>query len=277
MTGRPLEGRVAIVAGASRGIGMGAAVELGAAGAYVYALGRTLKAGTGDAKGSLSETLQQIRDLGGNGVAIACDCTDDAALGEVFARVKAERGRLDVLVNSVFAAPRFAASIGKRFWETPTGLWREVVDLGAGAAYLASWHGAQPLMDTAKREGSPTLIVNVSGRGAVRYRYNVIYGVGKAATERLTRDMALDLKEHSVAVASIWPNGHAVDPAKPETPRYNGRAVVALAVDPKIMDRTGAYFWTAELARDYGFTDEFGHEHPIADLTDSFSLDHAGQ
>jgi NAD(P)-dependent dehydrogenase (short-subunit alcohol dehydrogenase family) len=101
------------------------------------------------------------------------------------------------------------------------------------------------------------------------------YGVGKAATERLTRDMALDLKDRNVAIASIWPNGHAIDPAKPETPRYNGRGVVALAADPKIMERSGAHFWTAELGRDYGFSDEFGHIHPIADLTDSFSLDQA--
>jgi dehydrogenase/reductase SDR family protein 1 len=274
MVQRPLGGRVAVVAGASRGIGMGAAVELGAAGAFVYALGRTLNPGTGDAKGSLSETVGLIEELGGRGLAVACDCTDDQALAAIFARVKAEQGRLDVVVNSVFAAPRFGAAIGKRFWETSTDLWREVVDLGAKSAYLSSYHAAPQLIDTAKREGASTLLVNVTGRGALRYRYNVIYGVGKSATERLTRDGALDLKDHNVAVVSIWPNGHAIDPAKPETPRYNGRGVVALAADPKVMERSGAHFWTAELGRDYGFTDEFGNTHPIADLTDSFSLDH---
>ncbi|HEY3696670.1 SDR family NAD(P)-dependent oxidoreductase [Phenylobacterium sp.] len=275
MAQRPLEGRVAVVAGASRGVGMGCAVELGAAGAFVYALGRTLKPGTGDAKGSLTETVEQIEQLGGRGVAVACDCTDEQALADILARVKAEQGRLDVIVNSVFAAPRFGAAIGKRFWETSTDLWREVVDLGAKSAYLASYYAAPLMIDTAGRDRRPTLIVNVSGRGAVRYRYNVVYGVGKSATERLTRDMALDLKDHNVAVTSIWPNGHTVPPAEPETPRYNGRGVVALAADPKIMDKSGAHFWTAELAREYGFTDELGHAHPIADLTDTFSLDQA--
>lgn len=274
MTKRALDGRIAIVAGASRGIGMGAAVELGAAGALVYALGRTMTPGTGDGSGSLSETVALIESLGGRGVAIACDCTDEAAVAAVVRKVEAEHGRLDVLVNSVFAAPRFSAAIGKRFWETSTDLWREVVDLGARSAYVASVLAAPLLMQTARREGRPGLIVNVSGRGAVRYRYNVVYGVGKAATERLTRDMALDLKDQNVAVVSIWPNGHAIDPAKPETPRYNGRAVASLAADPAVMSRSGAHFWSAELGGEYGFTDEFGHVHQVAALTDEFSLDH---
>lgn len=275
MTGRALEGKVAIVAGASRGIGMGAAVELGAAGAVVYALGRTMAPGTGDRTGSLAETVGLIDSLGGRGVAVPCDCTDDAALAAVIRKIEVDHGRLDVLVNSVFSAPRFGAAIGKRFWETSTDLWREVVDLGARTAYVASVLAAPSLMATARREHRPTLIINVSGRGAVRYRYNVVYGVGKAATERLTRDMALDLKDQGVAVVSIWPNGHAIDPARPETPRYNGRAVVGLATDPLLMTKSGAHFWSAELGAEYGFTDEFGHAHAVAALTDEFSLDHA--
>jgi NAD(P)-dependent dehydrogenase (short-subunit alcohol dehydrogenase family) len=270
-----LEGRVAVVAGASRRIGMGIAVELAAAGAHVYALGRTLHPGTGEAEGSLSETVALMETLGGRGEAVVCDCMDEGAIAEVMAKVKAQHGRLDVLVNSVFSAARFGASVNKRFWEIPTSVWRDVVDLGARSAYLASWHAAPLLMETAKREGRPTLIVNVTGRGAVRYRYNVVYGVGKAATERLTRDMALDLKAHHVAAVSIWPNGHAVDPSKPETPRYNGRAVAALADDPAVLEKSGQYFWSAALGEEYGFTDEFGHRHPIGDLTDAFSLDHA--
>jgi dehydrogenase/reductase SDR family protein 1 len=274
---KPLEGCVAVVAGATRNIGMGAAAELGAAGAFVYALGRTLKPSASGANGSLTETLELIESLGGRGAAIACDCTDDEALGDVMRRVRAEQGRLDVLVNSVFAAPQFGASIGRRFWETPTSLWREVVDLGAGSAYLASWHAAPLLIETAESERRTPLIVNVTGRGALRYRYNVIYGVGKSATERLTRDMALDLKDRGVAAVSIWPNGHAVDPSKPETPRYNGRAVVALASDPKIGEKSGQHYWSAQVARDYGFSDENGDQHPVADLTDAFSLEHMHQ
>ncbi|MBV1918607.1 MAG: SDR family oxidoreductase [Sphingomonadaceae bacterium] len=272
---RPLEGRAAVVAGASRGIGMGVAVELGAAGAKVYVLGRTLRAGEGERGGSLEETVQQIEALGGQGVAIPCDASEDAVLGEVFERVESDEGRLDVLVNSIFSAARLRPFIGKRFWETPSDLWQQVVDLGARSAYFASRHAAPLMIETAAKHGGTPVIVNVTGRGGVRYRYNVIYGVGKSATERLTRDMALDMKDTGVAAVSIWPNGHAIDPDKPETPRYNGRAVVALASDPALMARSGRYYWSAQLGADYGFTDEFGNVHPVGPLADEYSLDEA--
>jgi dehydrogenase/reductase SDR family protein 1 len=271
--GPDLEGRVAIVAGASRSIGMGAAVELAAAGAFVYALARTKEPGAGASRGSLTETMQLIGDLGGEGEPVVCDCTDERAVADVVASVRDRHGRLDVLVNSVFAARPFGASVGKRFWETSPDLWRDVVDLSARSAYVASLHAAPLMIETARREVVVPLIVNVSGRGAVRYRYNVVYGVGKAATERLTRDMALDLRDQRVAVASIWPNGNPVDPSRPETPRYSGRAIVALARDPEIMDKSGRHFWSAELGRDHGFTDEFGHAHEIGPLVDDYSLD----
>jgi len=271
MSNRGLEGRVAIVAGASRGIGMGSAVELGAGGAFVYALGRTLEPGTGDFPGSLMETVDLIESLGGKGVPIPCDCTNEEELTAVFRQVEAEHGRLDVLVNSVFASPSFGASIGQRFWEMPIDAWRKVVDLGARSAYIASVLAAPLLMNTARENGSPSLIVNVSGRGSMTYRYNVVYGVGKAAMQRMTHDMALELKEHNVAVISIWPNGHVQPPAPPETPRYNGRAVAGLATDPNLMTRSGDHFWSAELAVQYKFTDEHGTSHPVGDLNDDFS------
>lgn len=274
MTG-PLEGKIAIVAGATRGAGEGIAVELGAAGAKVYALGRTLNPGEGERGGSLSETVEQIVALGGQGIAIACDATDDDALGEIFERVRRDEGRLDVLVNSVFSAGRLGPFINKRFWETPSSIWESVVDLGARTAYIASRHAAPLMIETAARHGGTPVIVNVSGRGAVRYRYNVIYGVGKAATERLTRDMALDLKDHGVAAVSVWPNGHSADAEKPETMRYSGRAVVALASDPKLMDRTGKYYWSADVGAEFGFTDEHGHTHVPGPLVDEYSLDEA--
>jgi dehydrogenase/reductase SDR family member 1 len=272
MSGRPLEGRVAVVAGASRSIGMGIAVELGAAGAFVYALGRTLEPRP-DAPGkSLTETVQQIEALGGRAAAVVCDCTDDQAVAAVMARVEAEQGRLDVLVNSVFSAPEFRSSIGKRFWEVPPSLWRDIVEVGVKSSYVASYHAAPLLIATAKRQAQTPLIVNVSGRAAILYWYNVLYGVGKAATERLTRDCAIDLKDQGVAVASIWPNGHPKDKSHAETPRYNGRAVAALAADPAIMARTGGHFWTAQLAADYGFTDELGRSHEIPPMPDAQSV-----
>lgn len=262
---QPFAGRVAIVAGASRGLGRGIAIELGAAGAFVYLLGRTMAPG---GSGSLLETLEQVEALGGHGAAIACDCLDDDALAAALAQVRAKHGRLDILVNSVFAASRFAASIGKRFWESPTSLWDEVVDLGARSAYIASWHAAPLLIDTAAQTGQLTAIFNISGRGAARYRYNVAYGVGKAATDRLTRDTAIDLQPSKVAVISLWPNGADANPERPETPRYTGRAVAALAADPALMTRSGQPFWSAAIGADYGFTDEQGHTHEVPVLED---------
>jgi len=268
MNERPLEGRVAVVAGASRGIGMGIAVELGAAGAMVYALGRTLEPGTGGAAGSLVETVRLIEDLGGKALAIRCDCTDEGEVATVLQRVRGDRNRLDVLVNSVFAAHSFRASIGKRFWETPVSLWNDIVDLGARSAYLASVLAAPLLMETARREGRPTLLLNVTGRAALAYRYNVAYGVGKAAGEKMTRDMAIDLKDNNVAAVSIWPNGAAIDPSRPETPRYSGRASARLLADPNLMAKTGQHFWSADLGQEYGITDEFGHRHSAPPLMD---------
>ena len=270
---KPLLGRVAVVAGASRGIGMGAAIELGAAGAFVYALGRTLHAGSGGAAGSLEETIAAIVAAGGEGQAVACDCADPAALAQLFAEVEARHSRLDVLVNSVFAAHDFGRFVGKRLWDLPPEIWLDVVDVPGRAAYFATALAA-PLMIASAERRDGGLIVNISGRGALRYRYNTAYGVGKSAIARLNRDSAIELKPHNVAVIAIWPNGHAPDRAHRETPRYNGRAVAALAADPQRIERTGRHFWSAELAQDYGFTDEFGHSHPVAELTDSFSLGH---
>jgi dehydrogenase/reductase SDR family protein 1 len=272
---RRLDGRIALVAGATRGIGKGVAAELAAAGALVYALGRTLEPGKGEGAGSLRETAALIAELGGEAVPIACDCADPAAIAAVVGRIREAHNRLDVVVNSVFSASRLAPWLGKRFWETAPDLWRNVVGVAAFSAYLVSFATAPLLIQTAKRDNRTTLIVNVTGRGAARYRYNVVYGVGKAATERLTRDCALDLEDHDVAVVSIWPNGHAIDPNKPETPRYSGRAVAALAGDPAVMARSGQHFWSAALGGEYGFTDEHGHRHSVPELVDRFSLDSA--
>ena len=206
-------------------------------------------------------------------MAVACDASDDGFLGDFIERIRRDEARLDVLVNSVFSAGRLGPFIGKRFWEIPSSVWESVVDLGARSAYYASRHAAPLMIETAAKHSGTPLIVNVTGRASVRYRYNVIYGVGKSATERQTRDMALDLKDHGVATASIWPNGHTADRPHQETMRYSGRAVVALASDPELMARSGKHYWSAELGAEYGFTDEHGHTHVPGPLVDEYSLD----
>lgn len=266
-----LDGKVALVGGASRGIGKGIAVELGLAGAHVVAVGRTRQAGAA-AIGSLEETAQEIEEAGGSVTVAPCDLTDETSVSRLLDEVRSAHASLDVVVNSAFNSYAFGPSIGVRFWDLPLHAWREVVDVGTKSAYLTTAASAPLLMD------GGGLVVNISGRGAERYRYNVAYGVGKAALDRMTRDMAADLQEHAVAVVSLWPNVTRTetidldraqaeasygDLDRLETPRYIGRGVVALAADPSVMQRTGNRYWVAELGRDYGFVDENGRDHPL--------------
>lgn len=271
---------MAVVLGASRGIGKGAAVEAARAGAIVYVTGRTAGTPSGgeDAPpGSLTETVAEIAAAGGTAVSVRCDATDDADLANLYARVSAERGRLDLVVHSAFNSSGFGPTLGRSFWDLPSGVWDDLVGVGARSVYVSAVHAAPLLIAT-----GGGVVVNISGRGAARYRYNVAYGVDKAAVDKLTADLAHELRPHGVAVVSLWPSVTRTernratsgvdeygwpDPAQPvealETPRYSGRAVVALASDPDVLARSGRRYWTAELAATYGFTDEHGRAHPI--------------
>jgi dehydrogenase/reductase SDR family member 1 len=272
-----LDAKVAVVAGASRGIGKGIALELGAAGATVYLTGRTVQP-SNNTSGSLAETAAQIDGAGGRAVPVPCDHASDDDVAALFARIDDEQGRLDVLVNSVFNSAAFRSTIGRPFWELPVSIWHDVIDLGTRSAYVAGAYAA-PLMVGQDTGG---LIVNISARGAAQYRYNVAYGVGKAALDRMTVDMARELQEHRVAVISLWPGAIRTehmdamiaagdpwaletfpDPELLETPRFVGRAVTALAADRLVMARTGRRFWAAEIAADYGFADEHGRTHAV--------------
>jgi len=266
---------VAVVTGASRGIGKGIALELGASGATVYVTGRTVDAGP--LPGTVGETAAEIDAMGGTGVAVACDHHDDDQVAALFARVEAEQGRLDILVNNVYSAPDLVPWLGKKYWELPIKAWDQVIDIGTRSHYVASVLGT-PLLLTS----GGGLIVNVSSSGAVAYAHNVVYGVGKAAVDKMTADMAVDLEGTGVTVVSLWPGlvhtellemgarreGDEVfielpgegrfDLSGAETPRFLGRAVVALADDPGLADRSGLPFTSAGLARELGFTDVDG-------------------
>jgi len=263
---KPLAGKIAVVTGGTRGVGKGMALGLGEAGATVYVTGRTLRQGGSMWPGSLEETAAEVTRLGGVGIPVACDHADDDSVAALFRRVADEAGQLDILVNNVFAAPdRMPTNVP--FWELPSDLWEMLMRVGLRSHYIASRHAA-PLM-VARKQG---LIVNTSSGGAVRYTFNVPFGVQKAGVDKMARDMAQDLRPHNVAAVVIWPGfiksekvlaqPDRLPPAltkrileQGETAQFAGRAVAALAADRNVMEKSGKLLLAAELAVEYGFTD----------------------
>jgi NAD(P)-dependent dehydrogenase (short-subunit alcohol dehydrogenase family) len=264
-TGRPLTGRVAIVTGASRGIGKGCAIELGAAGATVYVTGRTVEEGSAPLPGTIGATAAAVDAAGGAGIAAACDHRDDAQVEALFERVRDEHGRLDVLVNNALLMPKEMLN-GRPFFENPISNWDDLIDVGTRSAYVATWFAARGFM-VDQGEG---LVANVSSSGALKYAWSVPYGVGKAALDRITADTAHELRDSGVTVVSLWPGlvktertervreTGALDFSTAESQRFTGRAIAALAADPERHRHTGKVLASRDLADLYGFTDVDG-------------------
>ncbi len=262
-----LSGKVAIVTGASRGIGKGMALALGAEGATVYVTGRSVSAGDHVLPGTVGETAAAVTARGGTGIAVACDHSNDADVAALFARVEREAGRLDLLVNNAFSIPDDLIEPGS-FWEKPVSNW-EMFDVGVRSNFVAARHAAQMMVP----QGSG-LIVAISGYVGVTYTYGVLFGSAKSAVDRMARDMAIELEPHGIASLSLWqgltfteralvniennPAMKALTVTNPLigcSPEFPGRVIAALAADPAIMARTGGTFITAELAADYGVAD----------------------
>lgn len=267
--GSPLAGKVALVTGASRGIGKGCALELAAAGAAVYITGRTTGAGQHPLPGTVGATAEEIAAAGGTATAVACDHRDDDAVREVFRQIAAEHGRLDVLVNNAFAIPDEMTS-GLPFWEVPISNWDDIVDVGTRSAYVASVLAAPVMID--QGDG---LIANISSSGATEYAWHVAYGVGKCALDRITADCARELDGTGVSMVSVWPGfvrteridmaveagvelPPSLDLSVAESSRFTGRAVTALAVDSERSRYTGQAVTSRDMADAYGFTDTDG-------------------
>lgn len=244
---------VAVVTGASRGAGRGIAAALGSAGWRVYATGRT------------------ITEAPPGGIAVRVDHRDDAAVAELFERVREDGGRLDLLVNNA-AAISDALTNPKPFWEKPLEL-ADVLDVGLRSAYVASWYAA-PLLTARDR----ALIAFTSSPGSVCYMHGPAYGAQKAGVDKLAADMAVDFRGTGVATVSIWMgillteklraafNGHPQALARTadhaETPEFTGYLIDALYRDPKLDELSGRTVIGAELATRYGITDEGGRRPP---------------
>jgi NAD(P)-dependent dehydrogenase (short-subunit alcohol dehydrogenase family) len=269
-----LSGKVAVVTGASRGIGKGIAIALGAEGATVYVTGRTVTPGSYSLPGTVGETAAEVDRRGGKGIAVQVDHANDAQVEALFRQVKEEQGRLDILVNNAFSLPEDLTEKGS-FWEKPLSNW-EMVDVGVRSNFVAAWHAAHIMVP--QKSG---LIADISGYVGVTYTYGVIFGLCKSAVDRMARDMAIELEPHNIASVSLWQNltfterAHrnlernpemkqltVTNPAIGNSPEFPGLVIAAMAADPDVMRHSGGTFITAELAQEYGITDIDGKVVP---------------
>jgi len=267
-----MKGKVAVVTGASRGVGKGIALGLGEAGATVYITGRTIKNKTDAGKlgGTILQTAEDVTAIGGKGIAIQCDHTDDKQVESIFKQVAKESKKIDVLVNNAWGGyenmhegRRF--TYFKPFWEQPFWRWDAMFQAGVRAAYTSSAFAAR--MMTKKKTG---LIVNISFWSAQVYMNNTQYGVAKAAVDKMSAYMAHELKKYNVAVVSLYPglvrtesvmkNAKHFDMSNSESPQFIGRVVTALANDPNIMKKSGQVLVAAQEALEYGIKDLDGRQ-----------------
>ncbi|WP_437627893.1 SDR family oxidoreductase [Sorangium sp. So ce1151] len=274
---RALHGKVALVAGATRGAGRGIAVELGAAGATVYVTGRTTRAQRSemDRPETIEETAELVTRAGGEGIAVQVDHLEREQVRALVARIEREQGRLDVLVNDVWGGEHLFA------WDKP--LWEHSLDNGMRLLRLAidthiitSYH-ALPLL--IRRPGG--LVVEITDGtadyNAGHYRVSFFYDLAKTAVLRMAFAQAEELRAHGGTAVALTPGwlrseimlGHygvteerwrdalAKQPhfAISETPAYVGRAVAALAADTEVARWSGKSLSSGQLARVYGFTD----------------------
>lgn len=267
-----LSGKVAVVTGSSRGMGRGIALALAEQGATVYVTARTVKPGVHPLPGTVGEVVAEVDRRGGKGIGVQVDFGDDQQIATLFARIKSEQGRLDILVNNAIWLPEDMTEPGG-FWEKPISDWH-LIDIGLRSYYVAAWHAAHIMVPQ-----SSGLIVDISGYVGVTYTYSVVFGTCKAAVDRMARDMAIELKPHNVASLSLWQGFTFTERAERNlktvpgmasqlvssagvSVEFPGRVIAALANDPAVMKRSGGTFIAAELAQEYGITDVDGRSPP---------------
>jgi NAD(P)-dependent dehydrogenase (short-subunit alcohol dehydrogenase family) len=248
------------------------ALGLGEAGATVFVTGRTTVEGTAASKmpGTVQRTADEVTALGGQGIAVPCDHTDDDQTRRVFERIRGEQGRLDVLVNNAWAGYEHFTDgaefwLEKGFWDMPLARWDKMFDSGVRAHFVCSALAAPTMI--AQGQG---LIVNISFFAAQRDDRGVAYGVAKAADDRMVATMAHELRPHGVAAVALYPglvrtesvmaNAAYFDLSNSESPQFIGRAVAALAADPRVLEKSGQALVAAALALEYGFTDVDGKQ-----------------
>jgi NAD(P)-dependent dehydrogenase (short-subunit alcohol dehydrogenase family) len=241
----------ALVTGASRGVGRGAAIGLADCGFKVFATGRTI------ANADLPAAITRM----------PCDHLRDDQTAVTFAHIGEG---LDVLVNAAWGGYERMSEDGqftwsRPFWEQPPHRWTSMMDAGVRAAFVAASHAARSMVP--RKRG---LIVNISHWAAQKHIGNAIYGISKAAIDKMTVDMAHELRSHGIAVVSLYPGlvrtelvmaaatGGWFDLSNSESPEFIGRVIASLARDPHLMERSGKVCVAAALAQEYGVSDVDG-------------------
>ena len=290
---RILQGKIALVAGATRGAGRGIAIALGEAGATVYCTGRSSRKllrrraarlpGTPGRPETIEETAELVTAAGGRGIAIRVDHTEPAEVKKLIARIKRHHKGLDILVNDVWGGDELT-EFGKTFWtlnlENGLAMLKQAVH-----SHIITSHYAVPLM-LGRGRG---IIFEITDGDAFYYRGNLFYDLVKISVIRLAFAMARELRKREIVSVALTPgflrservlehfgvsesnwkdagnkrvnqnspdqNDAPADFMVSESPRYIGRAVVALAADPKVKAKSGRVFSSWALAREYGFTD----------------------
>lgn len=255
-----LTGKIAVVTGASRGIGKGIALALGEQGCTVYVTGRT----TGDGERTIDTTARLVTQAGGEGRAIVCDHGEDEQIKAVFERIGSEVSCVDILVNNVYKIPDPPAW-GGGFWDHPIQIWDDQVGIGLRAHYVASWHAAPLLF-----KSSQASMINISSPGGQSYHFSSSYGAGKAGLDRLTADMAIELGPKNIPAVVIYPGSVAtefiqdaakqreMDLSQAQTPLLVGRSVAALLDSDNLMARSGTIQWVEDLVEEFDLYDEHG-------------------
>jgi NAD(P)-dependent dehydrogenase (short-subunit alcohol dehydrogenase family) len=278
---KALDGKIALVAGATRGAGRGIAIALGEAGATVYCTGRSAR-GHGATPGrpeTIEESAEMVTAAGGRGVAIQVDHTEPEQVKKLAAAIRRRHKGLDILVNDIWGGDSLT-EFGKKFWNTNLDNGLAMLKQAVHSHIITS-HYVVPLMLSRKR----AVIFEITDGDTFHYRGNIFYDLVKISVIRLAFAMSRELRKKAIAAVAVTPGflrsesmlehfgvsesnwkdagkkGKNADFMQSETPRYVGRAVVALATDPKVIEKSGRVFSSWALSREYGFTDVDG-SHP---------------
>ncbi len=279
MATRPLEGKIAVVAGATRGAGRGIACELGEAGATVYCTGRSVRGRPASGKNrpeTIEETAEMVTERGGVGLHVQVDHTVPDQVESLFERIKSEQPGLDMLINDVWGGDALT-EWGKTFWSHSLDKGLLMIERAVHSHIITSHFGVPLMLD--RPSG---LIVEITDGNFYGYRGNFFYDFVKTSVIRLAFSMARELRKTNVSAVAVtpgflrseemlehfgvteanWQDGAKKDAnfIMSETPFFVGRAVAALAADPKVSERTGRVFSSWDLSDEYGFTDVDGRQ-----------------